>query len=156
MGHTIYRDHIMNRSSFISCSLACGTSDLSASGRAPLSVIITDLRGLSFEVLSLYALGQIKWSTVRSAIMIDLWNYEVLPLQTGGYISGGGVQFSLAPSPIESSGGHKGRFSRDPLPVFSAGGLREQFWYGLGCSLFDVVHPAFPLPTTASPTSKVS
>ena len=35
---------------------------------------------------------------------------------------------------------------RDPLPVFSAGGPCEQF-----CPLFDVVHPAFPLPTTASP-----
>ena len=28
----------------------------------------------------------------------------------------------------------------------------EQFWHGQGCPLFDVVHPAFPLPTTASPT----
>ena len=27
-----------------------------------------------------------------------------------------------------------------------------QFWHGQGCPLFDVVHPAFPLPTTASPT----
>ena len=38
--------------------------------------------------------------------------------------------------------------------MFSAGGLCEQFWHGLGCPLFDVVHPAFPLPTTASPTLK--
>ena len=30
--------------------------------------------------------------------------------------------------------------------------LREQFWQGQGCPLFNVVHPAFPLPTTASPT----
>ena len=30
----------------------------------------------------------------------------------------------------------------------------EQFWHGQGCPLFDVVHPAFPLPTTASPTLK--
>ena len=28
----------------------------------------------------------------------------------------------------------------------------EQFWRGQGCPLFDVVHPVFPLPTTASPT----
>ena len=28
----------------------------------------------------------------------------------------------------------------------------EQFWHGQGCPLFDVDHPAFPLPTTASPT----
>ena len=48
--------------------------------------------------------------------------------------------------------GHEGRFSRDPLPVFSAGGPCEQFWHGQGCPFFDVVHPAFPLPTTASPT----
>ena len=35
---------------------------------------------------------------------------------------------------------------------FSAGGPCEQFWHGQGCPLFDVVHAAFPLPTTASPT----
>ena len=35
---------------------------------------------------------------------------------------------------------------------FSAGGPCEQFWLGQGCPLFDVVHPAFPLPTTASST----
>ena len=49
-------------------------------------------------------------------------------------------------------GVHDGRFGRDPLPVFSAGGPCEQFRHGQGCSLFVVVHPAFPLPTTASPT----
>ena len=49
-------------------------------------------------------------------------------------------------------GGHEERFSRDPLPVFSAGGRCEQFWHVQRCPLFDVVHPAFPLPTTASPT----
>ena len=37
-------------------------------------------------------------------------------------------------------------------PVFSAGGPCEQFWHGQGCPLFDVVHPAFPLPITVSPT----
>ena len=35
---------------------------------------------------------------------------------------------------------------------FSAGGPCKQFWHGQVCSLFDVVHPAFPLLTTASPT----
>ena len=35
---------------------------------------------------------------------------------------------------------------------FSAGGPCEQFWHVEGCPLFDVVHPAFPLPTTALPT----
>ena len=49
-------------------------------------------------------------------------------------------------------GGHEGQFSRDPLPVFSAEGPCEQFWHGQGCPLFDVVHPAFPLPTMALPT----
>ena len=48
-------------------------------------------------------------------------------------------------------GGHEGRFSRDPLPVFLAEGRCEQFGHGKVSSLFDVVHPAFPLPTTASP-----
>ena len=49
-------------------------------------------------------------------------------------------------------GGLEGRFRRDPLSVCSAGSHREQFWHGQGCPLFDVVHPAFPFPTTASPT----
>ena len=65
------------------------------------------------------------------------------------------VQFSSLLGPIMSSGGggrHEGQFSRDPLPVFSAGGPCGQFWRGQGCPLFDVVHPAFPLPITASPT----
>ena len=53
---------------------------------------------------------------------------------------------------LNRPGGHEGRFSRDPLPVFSARGPCEQFWHGQGCPLFGVVHPAFPLPTTASPT----
>ena len=53
---------------------------------------------------------------------------------------------------IGSSGGHEGRFNRGPVPVFSAGGPCEQFWHGQGCPLFDVVHPVFPLPTTASST----
>ena len=35
---------------------------------------------------------------------------------------------------------------------FSAGGPCEQFWHGQECSLLDVVHPAFPLPTTALST----
>ena len=36
--------------------------------------------------------------------------------------------------------------------MFSAGGPCEQFRDGQGCPLFDDVHPAFPLPTTAPPT----
>ena len=48
--------------------------------------------------------------------------------------------------------GNMTEFSRDPLPVFSARGHCEQFRHGQGCPLFDVVYPAFPLPTTALPT----
>ena len=48
--------------------------------------------------------------------------------------------------------GHDGRFSRDSLPLFPARGRWEHFWHRQGYALFDVVHPAFPLPTTASPT----
>ena len=47
--------------------------------------------------------------------------------------------------------GHEERFSSDSLPVFSVGGPCEQFWHGQECPLFDVVHPACPLPTTTSP-----
>ena len=36
-------------------------------------------------------------------------------------------------------------FLQEPEP------LCEQFWHGKGGQLFDVVHPAFRLPTTASP-----
>ena len=49
-------------------------------------------------------------------------------------------------------GGHGRQFSRDSLPVFSTGDPCDQFWHGQGCPLFDVVHPAFSLPTTASST----
>ena len=52
--------------------------------------------------------------------------------------------------------GRRGDVRDDPaeilFPVFSAGDPCEQFWHGQECLLFDVVHPAFPLPTTASPT----
>ena len=58
------------------------------------------------------------------------------------------VQFSSS----GSSGGHEGRFSEDSLAVFSVGGPCEQFRHGQGCPIFGFVHPAFILPTTASPT----
>ena len=45
----------------------------------------------------------------------------------------------------------EGLCSRGPLPVFSAGSPGQHFWHGQRCPLFDVVHLAFPLPTTASP-----
>ena len=38
------------------------------------------------------------------------------------------------------------------VPVFSLGGHCEQFWHEQRWPHFDVVYPAFPLPTTASPT----
>ena len=60
-------------------------------------------------------------------------------------------QFNSVPLSIGSSGWHERRFSRYLLPVFSVGGLCQQFWQGQGCPLFDVAHPAFSMPTTASP-----
>ena len=48
-------------------------------------------------------------------------------------------------------GGQEGRFHRDP-PVSSAGAPCEQVWHGQGSPFIDVVHPAFPLLTPASPT----
>ena len=69
------------------------------------------------------------------------------PLTLGALSS---VQFSRLTDWVV--GGHEERFSRDPLPVCCTGGHCEQFWHGLGCPLFDVVHSAFPLPTTATPT----
>ena len=42
--------------------------------------------------------------------------------------------------------------SAEILLVFSAEGHCEQFWNGRGRPLFDIVHPAFCLPTRASPT----
>ena len=69
------------------------------------------------------------------------------------------VQFS--PWPIGSSEGSgtwgtiQQRSTSSPfIFFFFAGGPCEQFWHGQGCPLFDVrvVHSAFPLPTTASPT----
>ena len=43
-------------------------------------------------------------------------------------------------------------FSRNSLLVFPARSCSEQFWNGQKCPLFDVVHPAFSLPTRAAPT----
>ena len=51
-----------------------------------------------------------------------------------------------------SSEGHEVRYSKNPFPVFSTGGPCEQLWHGQGRPLFNIVHPAFPLSTTASPT----
>ena len=67
-------------------------------------------------------------------------------------ILNGSVQFSSVPWLIGSSGEHKWWLSRDPLPVFSAGGPCKHFWHGQISPLFDAVHQAFPLPTTALPT----
>ena len=53
------------------------------------------------------------------------------------------------------SGVHERRFSTDLFPVFSAGGHHEEFPYGQGRSLSDVLRPAIPLPTSASPPAKM-
>ena len=50
------------------------------------------------------------------------------------------------------AGRQNGRFRRDLLPICSARGPSEQFWHGQECPLFDVVLPAFPLPTKVSST----
>ena len=39
----------------------------------------------------------------------------------------------------------------DDSAFFSAGGHCEQFWHEQRCPFSDAVHPAFPLPTMASP-----
>ena len=45
---------------------------------------------------------------------------------------------------------HSVQFSAVPWKMgLLGGGPCEQFWQGQGCPLFDVVHPAFPLLTTA-------
>ena len=52
--------------------------------------------------------------------------------------------------------GRRGNMTEASVEVvfqsFSAGGHCKQFWHGQECPLFDAVHPAFPLPTMASPT----
>ena len=65
------------------------------------------------------------------------------------------VQFSPSTEWVAGKGGGvRGVIQQRFSSVFPAGGTCEQFWHGQGCPLFDVVHPAFPLPTTASPTLK--
>ena len=66
------------------------------------------------------------------------------------------TQFTSVPLLIESSATHERWFGIDPLPVFSAGGHCEQFWQGQWCPFSHVVHPAFPLPATASSTLQVA
>ena len=56
------------------------------------------------------------------------------------------------PLRLGHSGRHEGRSNRDSLAVSSARGHCEQFCRRQECPLFDVVHPAFSLLTTASPT----
>ena len=78
-------------------------------------------------------------------------NWSNAPSRRCGEVSSSNsVQFSPLTDWVVR--GHNVGFTRDPLPVFSEGGSCEQFWHGQGCPLFDVVHPAFPLPTTASST----
>ena len=56
-----------------------------------------------------------------------------------------GVQFSSVPCLIGSSlGGGDTRYD--------SAEIHFQFWHGQICPFFDVVHPAFPLPTIALST----
>ena len=48
-------------------------------------------------------------------------------------------------------GEYEGRFSRDPLPVFSVEKPSSVVPARQGCPLFDLVCPAFLLPTATSP-----
>ena len=89
-------------------------------------------------------IGNVSKTTLRS------------PQKRGEHIWAFSIQFSSVPLAIGLSGERERRFSRDPLLVFSAGGHCEQRWPGQGCPLFDVVYPAFPLPTTMSPTLQVT
>ena len=67
------------------------------------------------------------------------------------------VQFS----PVQSIDhwGHRGDMRDDSAEIlfqsFQRGGLHKQFWHGQGCPLFDVIHPAFPLPAMALTLSKM-
>ena len=81
-----------------------------------------------------------------------VWSMQLVDICSLRFFSPFFFRFSSVPGPTGPSGGHEGRFSRDPLPVFSAGSPCEQLWHGQGCPLYDVVHPAFPLPTTALST----
>ena len=83
-----------------------------------------------------------KGSIVKCQTVGKLWNL----LQSE-------VELSSVPWAMGSCGGGHDRWSsRDPFPIFSAGGHFELLWHGQGCSLFDFVQPAFPLPTTVSLT----
>ena len=62
------------------------------------------------------------------------------------------VQFSSVPYTIGSSGGHAAERQQRSSSSLVCRRPCEQFWHGQGCPLFDVVHQAFLLPTTASPT----
>ena len=48
--------------------------------------------------------------------------------------------------------GHQGDMMDNSTEIlFISAGGHCKFWHGQGCSLCDVVHPAFPLLTMASP-----
>ena len=79
-------------------------------------------------------------------------NFALLIISVSLFIQLRFTSLKLVLRPVGSSGEHEGRFRKDPLTVFSSGGPCKLFWHGQGCPLFDVVHPAFPSPTTASPS----
>ena len=107
-------------------------------------------------IKSVLLISCVFWTYSRAGLVVAWWYSHTVLEEEGGGGRGGGrrwrKKFSSVPWPIGSSRRHVGRFSRDPLPVFAAGDPCEQFWHGQICQVLDVVHPAFPLPTTASPT----
>ena len=75
-----------------------------------------------------------------------------LPFQPCPYTATSGQYSPLTDWVVGGGGDIRGDSAAFPLQFFSAGAPCEQFWHGQGCPLFDVVHQAFPLSTTASPT----
>ena len=66
------------------------------------------------------------------------------------------VQFSLLTDWVvggERGGGTWETVQQRPFSsLFRWRSSREKFWHEQGCPLLDVAHPAFPMPTTASPS----
>ena len=58
-----------------------------------------------------------------------------------------GKQFNSVPWPIGVSGGSWGTIQQRSSILFCG-----RLWHRQGCPLLDIVHPAFPLPTTVLPT----
>ena len=83
--------------------------------------------------------------TISLYIILIMFVQPIDPSNTG-------VQFSSVQSlnRLGCQGHVRDDSAEIPLPAFSAGGPCEQLWHGKECQLFDVVHPAFPLPTSVT------